>query len=343
MNVDIQSPEAAGIQDEQGTLFDRSVCLVLKRSTFNTTRKVKGGPTMVAAQALQTQPDMVRLSKKLFVAPEYRAITSRDNEFDEWLGTVRLPSLLRSGSHSIPIPLVERVEMEVQRYAAERRTLVTNLAAAWARIVSEAAELLGDQVFDSRNYPTAEHLVARFDVEWNWISYGTPAKLKTISAALFTVEREKAAAQIKNVQDEAVQEIRGRMLDLVSHVVERLTPDDDGKKKTFRKSMLDNLKEFLDVFPTLEQALGGDPESAALVMQAKGLMDGVDPELLRSDDLARRKIAEGFASIRAALDASTEKRGKRQIRFAADEAPDDAAAAAWQKAHEAFGAAGGVQ
>lgn len=318
---------------DQTTLFDRTICLVLKRTTFGRTRTVRGAATQVAAEAVEASPAMVSLTKRLIVAHEYKAITSRDNDFDEWIGTIRLPSLLRSGTHAIPIPFVERAEDEVQAYAAQRRGLALALAQVWDRIVAEAEEKLGPQVFDPRNYPRADQVADRFQVEWNWIDYGASNRLQKISLAIFQQEREKAAQQLQHVEEEAKQLLLARMLGVVEHVVDRLTPKDDGKKKTLHKSLLSNVQEFLDVFPTLNEALGGNPEAETLVAQAMGLIDGVDVALLKKDDLVKRKVAEGFAAIRKALEASVVPRGTRQIIFDEDE---QTAKDAWAEAHAAF-------
>lgn len=300
-SAEIPSTLDAG-QSSGPSIFDTTICLVLSRSSLGTSKKAKGVVQTVAATAVQSTPEMIALNKKLFVAPEYKAIKSRDSELREYLDKVSLPSLLKGGTYAIPIPLVEQVDDAIHAYTRERGALVEALKAAWPRIVDEAEQALGAQLFDPRNYPAAERLNELFKVEHRWINYGTPSKLKAIKASIWREEREKAEIDVRNAKEQAINDVRGRALKLVSHIVERLTPETEGsKKKVFRDSLVGNVREFLDIFPILNTA-AGDNELAPIVERARLVLDGVDAKLLRDDDLVRQKVQEEFAAIEAKLD-----------------------------------------
>jgi hypothetical protein len=291
-----QTAEQAGT-----TIFDKTLCLVLARGSMGTTKKAKGAAQTVAAHAVASTPEMIALNKKLFVAPEYKAIKSLDSEFRVSLERKALPSLLKGGTYSIPIPFIEGVDDEVRDYATKRAALVQILKVAWPRIVAEAETALGVQLFDPRNYPNADQLDRLFYVKHNWIDYGVPGRLKAIKASIWKDERAKAEADLRNAKDQAITDIRSRALDVVKHIVERLTPSEDGKKKVFRDSMLGNVKEFIELFPVLNTA-AGDGALSPLVDKARKALDGVDPRLLRDDELVRQKVTEEFTAIQGVLD-----------------------------------------
>jgi hypothetical protein len=75
------------------------------------------------------------------------------------------------------------------------------------------------------------------------------------------------------------------MAELVEHMIDRLSKDDDGKAKTFKTSTVENFKEFADLFAA--RNLTGDSELAALVEKAQKVMSGVDAKSLRTDAGAR--------------------------------------------------------
>ncbi len=298
------------------SVFDKTLCLVLTRGTMGITRKARGPVQAVAAEAVESSPAFVALSKTLFRAPEFKAIKTLDSELQAFLMKMSLPSLLKGGTHAIPIPMVEQVDDEVRQYIEKRIALVAILAGAWTRIVQESETALGPQLFDPRNYPSAERLGTQFYVEHRWIDYGVPARLKAIKASIWKDEQIKAAAAIENAKVQAIQDVRGRALKLVDHIVDRLTPSPDGTKRIFRDSLLGNLREFLDLFPVLNTATG-DTELSPLVERARLALDGIDPKLLRDDELVRQKVASDFAAIQTTLDGMVVE-STRRIRFEDD-------------------------
>ena len=73
------------------------------------------------------------------------------------------------------------------------------------------------------------------------------------------------------------------------------------------------MHSFLNTFAL--QNVTDDAELAGLVSKARQLVDGVDATTLRSDDLVRKSVAEGFAELRAQLDKLIVERGTREITF----------------------------
>jgi hypothetical protein len=164
-------------------------------------------------------------------------------------------------------------------------------------------------VFNPLDYPSAERVAAAFVLEWQYIEFGTPGKLRQISSALFDEEREKAARQWADATAVVRQTLRESMADLIAHLVERLAGDKDGKPKVFRNSIITNLNEFLEVFNA--RNITDDQQLAALVDKARRLISGVDAETLRESKNVRETVRTGFAKIQTALNGMLVDKPKR--------------------------------
>jgi hypothetical protein len=104
---------------------------------------------------------------------------------------------------------------------------------------------------------------------------------------------------------------------LIGHMVERLTPGDDGKPKVFKGATVDNLSEFLSTFDM--RNLGDSAELEAAVAKSRALLDGVDAQLIRDEEGVRNAVAVGMAKVKAQLDQMVVERPRRAIDFDDDD------------------------
>jgi hypothetical protein len=284
---------------------ERSVCIAVVRGKFGNMKKASTGSITVDADKA-----MLALSKRLLNSPELRDIEQLDRQIQEYLTNLCLPSLFKTGVYRLPIPLVEQVEKALNEFKERRDLLVEKFVAAYPASVREVrAQLKG--MYDPRDYPSAESVRAQFRFEWQYVTTGVPGQLKAINAALFEQEREKASLKLRDAAEECRQVLRAGMLEIVRHMTERLQPSEDGKKKVFRNSLVENVNAFLRTFEMRD--VTDDAEMAGLVKKARDLMNGVDPETLRDDELIRRQVQEGFTKLGNALEPLVVERGTRAI------------------------------
>ena len=85
--------------------------------------------------------------------------------------------------------------------------------------------------------------------------------------------------QIEERLHGAVGDLYRRFGEAVERVSERLQEDDNGKPLVFRDSMIENIRELVDVVPRLN--IFGDDELARLCEQVKDKIARVDPDTLR--------------------------------------------------------------
>ena len=159
----------------------------------------------------------------------------------------------------------------------------------------------------------ANAVAALFDLRTQYVTFDTPANLKGIKAEIFTREREKADAQWTDALAECRQLLRATMAELVGHIQERLEPGEDGKAKTFHKSMLEKLDEFLTTFAA--RNIADDQELSTLVKQAKDALFCVDATSLRKNEALRDVVKGQFDDLKAQLDAMVIDQPTRAFSF----------------------------
>jgi hypothetical protein len=283
----------------------KTICVAVKRGKFGNRRKAS-----TAAVTVQSDKALLSLSKRLLESPELKAVAALDNEVSAYLSTMCLRSLFKGGVYLLPIGLVEEVDAALQLFEARRLELVNACVGTYLERVAETQKRL-DVLSNDRDYPTVDQFRATFYMEHSYITFDTPARLKAINPAIFAAERAKAEAKLAAVADDCRHAMRAGMQELIDRMVERLTPGDDGKPKKFHKTMVENFNEFLRTFEL--RNITDDAELAAVADKARGLLAGVNPDVLRSDDLVRRNVHEGFAAIGQQLTTMT--RSSRQIDF----------------------------
>ena len=301
-------------------VFDNSVAIVLSFSRLGTARKVKKSQVaeksegIAADVVVDADTDMVHVGRDIIDSDELRAIASFDGAVRLWIEARCLPSsLFKAGVKCVPVSLLEETYSYLESAKVQREKLIDAFIESYPSKVDEARDRLKG-LFDARHYPAVTVLKRAFSMTWNIVSFDTPGKLKTISAAIFEKERAKIEAEWAGAAEQVRNALRANMADLVEHMIERLSSDSDGKAKVFRNTLVENFNEFADLFS--KRNLTNDAELAELVLKAQKVMSGVDAKSLRSDADMKQRVSEGFAEIKAAIDTMVVNRPARAVTLA---------------------------
>lgn len=279
-------------------LFERAVALVLDCRALGTTRKVSTG----AIDTGDTDPALLRLSKQILESKTLEAIRSMQGDTRRTVASRSTPSVMfRAGVYLLSLELLADTDAYLVGQSEKLSGLVEQFLDEYDDAKATAERKLGS-LYNPRDYPPRDTVRRAFSISWAYIAVDAPRKLGEVSQEIMRREQQKAAATWASALDEATAVLRAGFADLVSHMVERLAPGEDGKKRIFRDSMVGNVREFLRTFPA--RNLGDDAELASLAQQAAQLLDGVTPDSLRESANLREQVRTGMEVIKAKLDAA---------------------------------------
>lgn len=308
MTTETQPASNAAVEFKEQTapsLTSTTCLLSLKLQSPGNRRKAR-------LDQVETDADksMLSLSKELLDSPELAEVKKLDGALRTWIYSRALPSEFRSGVYLLPLALLEDVDAALQRHTTARAGLVDLFAAAYPGRIDDARRRLASQ-FKATDYPDVEEIKAAFSVQWSYFTIDTPDNLSAVSRAIFEREQRKAAAQWSDATEQIKTVLREAMADLVGHMADRLQPDDAGKSKVFRNSLVANLADFLSTFQA--RNVTNDSELAAIVTRAQGLLEGVTSQDLRDFDGLRVAVQSNMAEMKATLDTMLTDRPGRAI------------------------------
>jgi hypothetical protein len=294
----------------------RTVCLELKTSVFGTVRKVSTDKVEVTPEAGEAEARadkaLLRVSKRIIDSPELSKIMVHVHTVRTRMRQLSVPTtIFRYGCYGVPIRLVDRVDEILNIAEREFNSLVSDFVAAYPRLVREAAERLGE-LYSPTDYPTADQVRDRFAFKFAYSTFDVPSTLQGISSALFQREREKAEARWSEAGTEIRDALRVGFAGMVDKMMEILTPGEDGKPKTFRRSSIDGFREFMATFEG--RNVTDDAELSALVDKARRILDGASLESIRRDEPIRERLLERFEEVKTAV-APMVVSARREIHF----------------------------
>jgi len=204
----------------------------------------------------------------------------------------------------------------VRQFASDREQLVQAFLAAYPSLCLDAEKRLRG-LYNPADYPSVADVAREFGFSWQYVSFGVPEQLKGVSQEVWEQEREKAAQRMAEASSEIQQVLRESMAKLVQHMADRLKEGADGKPLRFKESTVSNLLEFLANFEF--RNVTDDTELQALVAQSRQLLQGVNPDDLRTTGELRMKVQQGMVGIAAQLDTMLTRTGGRKFRFDEEE------------------------
>jgi hypothetical protein len=278
--------------------------------------KTLGQSRKAPANLITTDADLdrVRLGKRILDCDEMKAIKQHVAAVRTYVADLTIPTgdQLRGGLHMLPYDLLPKVEAYLKGASDTLALRVDDLVDALPQRIEEDREAL-KSLFDPNNYPPADRVRSSFRLEFSYVTMATPEGLKKFDRGVYEREKAKLEAQINEAAEESKFLLLEQVKGLTEKIVERLTPGEDGKPKTFKNTMLENLNEFLETFSA--KNVTGDEKLAALMDDIKAKVAGRTPDQLRKSGDVREAVRESFAAIVPTLDAIIETRPKRLITF----------------------------
>ena len=258
----------------------------------------------------------IRGSKKLLDCDEAAAIAAEFTRVKNFVKDLSLPTPFGDGIFFVPNTRIEQVDTELRMAESVNvPRLVQAFVAKYDEILANERAALKEN-FHLADYDSPQEILNRVRMDYAYVTFGIPENLPE---AIRQREAEKQGQRLTESIDAMQNLLRSEMAKLVKHAAETLSgTKDDGKKRTFKNSLIGNIRDFMATFQ--DRNITDDAEMERIIAQANQLLDGVDPDDLRSKEPLRDTLAKGFADIKASLDTMLVPRGSRSIMFEDDEA-----------------------
>jgi hypothetical protein len=262
-----------------------------------------------AAESFGAESDFLSARKKLLDTkhPAYKEVTAIKGKMLAYHKSVSLP-FPEPGMRLLRRDRLEVFQHQMEDFRDELQDAVRRLQDRYQELKDSARQRLG-HLFNEGDYPAT--LEGLFAVEWDFPNVEPPSYLLQLSPELFEQEKSRVAGRFQEAVQMAEHAFLGEFSKLVSHLTERLSSDAAGEKKVFRDSAIGNLTEFFDRFKDL--SVRSSEQLEELVGQAKRLVQGVEPENLRSDDRLRQQIALQLSRVQSSLDGMMVDQPRRRL------------------------------
>jgi hypothetical protein len=205
-----------------------------------------------------------------------------------------------TGLRLLPTKQYFKYHQEMTALQAEFERLVTVFLDAYDWEITNAQLKLG-ALFNPDEYPTADSLRSRFRFRMNYMPLP--------DAGDFRVDIETEAQQALASQYEsyyttqfqsAMRDIWERAYDAISKMSERLDYSDDTNKKVFRDSLVDNMKEIIDLLEACN--VTNDPVMQDAHRRLDRALMGVTPDALRADAYLRAQTKRQVDEVKKLID-----------------------------------------
>ncbi len=273
------------------------------RKTLTTEQKAQ------AAETFGAEGEFLSAGKKLLDTkhPAFKAVTGvRSRIVSLWKG-MSLP-YPEPGIRLIRQDQIDTFTEQLTNLKEELDEAVWRLDEHYAELKSVARDRLGS-LFNSADYP--ESLRGMFQVTWDFPSVEPPDYLRQLNPEVYRQECERVASRFDEAVQMAEAAFAEELHNLVTHLTERLTGQVDGRPKVFRDSAVENLIAFFRRFKDLN--LNSDPELDQLLEQCQQVVQGIEPQTLRDNNVLRQSVASELSQVQNVLDDLLVDRPRRNI------------------------------
>jgi hypothetical protein len=276
---------------------------------FGTRKSLTPAQKAQAADTFGAEGEFLSAGKKLLDTQHraYKAVTAVRGRIQSFSRAITLP-FPEPGLRLIRQRDITAFDVQLTTLRAELAEAVEQLDEHYGELRSSARERLGS-LYHAGDYPPS--LAGLFAIAWEFPSVEPPSYLAQLNPALFAQEQARLAARFEEAVRLAEEAFIAELSQLVAHLGERLSGQEDGKPKVFRDTAVTRLREFFDRFAQLN--VRSNEQLDELVAQARGIVQGVAPQDLRSQAPLRQRVATELAGVQAVLDGLLVDRPRRQI------------------------------
>jgi hypothetical protein len=281
----------------------------LSFSWLGTQRKLSDAQTKQAADTFHAATDLVTASKRLIDTKNttYRVLTTLKSQASAYWRSMTLP-YPQDGVRLIRQSDIGAFEEKMREYKEQLVAAAANLQLEYETIKSAAREKLGE-LYNPNDYPPS--LEGVFDLRWEYPPVDPPNYLMTFNPDLYRQEQQRVQNRFEAAVVMAENAFAEQLQEMIAHLLERLTDEPDGTKKTFRSSAVENFKEFYDNFQRMN--IRSNAQLDRLIEQATNIVSGVDVADLRKNANLRQSLSQQMSEVKTALDSLITNAPRRRV------------------------------
>jgi hypothetical protein len=188
----------------------------------------------------------------------------------------------------------------MNRYQAEFQSLVDAFLIKYSTLVAAAAFQLGT-LFDRNEYPDAAQVARRFRMDIAFVPLPTSGDFRLDVES--EVQRELMEQYDRRLEEQlasATKDSWTRLYDALQRLSDRLTVDEDGKKKIFHDTIVTGAVELCELLTAMN--VTQDPKLESARRQLQEVLLGVTPKELRDEDGTRVLTKQKVDQILSAFD-----------------------------------------
>lgn len=178
----------------------------------------------------------------------------------------------------------------LSEYEQQFALAVNNFLNEYDTLVAAAAFQLGD-LFNREDYPLREQIVEKFGFRYAFTPLPTAGDFRVdIGEEGLREMRDHYEGVLSSRVNDAMRDAWERLHDVLSRMSERLADTEDGKRKIFRDSLVENAIEVCGLLRHFN--ITGDLKMEAMRMELEDAMRNVDASTLRESDLLREQTKQ---------------------------------------------------
>jgi hypothetical protein len=279
------------------------------------TRALNGVQVHKAAETFKAEQKMLIARKKL-LDPKHEAYQKVTHIINAATQTWRYYTMPypEPGLRLAPKAHIEALNQELAQCTEKLHIALNELQQHYHDILTQAQTKLGT-LFNPHDYP--ENIKAQFAITWQFCNVEPPIDLQQLTPNIYEQEKAKAEAKLQEAIELTQQAFAAELSQLVSHLIDKLTPGPEGEKKVFRDTAITNLTDFIQRFKMLKCT--ESPQLDELIEQVAGLTKNISPKELRKDEALKEHLKTQMQQLTNALEPMIAKAPRRAITMAEDD------------------------
>ena len=281
----------------------------LKFKWLGTSKTLSSEQKSQAAASFGADGKSISAGKKLIDTKHdaYKALTSLKSQATRYWKDNSLP-FPESGIRLIKQGRIDDFNSTFEDFREQLESDVRMFDDHFAEIKEAARVRLGD-LFSLSDYPSS--LEDEFQIQWDFPTVDPPDYLRRLNPEIYEEQTRRVSQRFEQAVQMAESAFVEELDQLVNHLAGRLAGDEDGQPKIFRDSAISNMSDFFRRFRDLN--ISSNEQLDDLVSRCESLMQGVEPQSLRSSDSLRRSLSTNLSAIQSSLDQLVIDRPRRNI------------------------------